>query len=356
VRYAPDGTLEPTFSGDGIAYVDFGGDEAAVDVLIDLAGRILVVGSATALAPPNDTDFALARLTPAGALDTTFDGDGKVTTDASGNLSSDDAGGIALQVDGRIVVCGATHPGTHDVFALVRYGTDGALDATFGTGGIVHTDAYPGQMSIPRAVAVQTDQKLVVGGFAATPSGQWMLAARYGTTGTLDATFGTGGIATIDCAPSETSHVAHGLALLPGGQIVLGGAAYLGGNVNYAFKAVRLTAAGVLDTAFGTGGHARVGFGPGDCSASKILVDAQGRILLAGHSTDTPNHTTFTLVRYTTAGILDASFGGDGSLSIPLGSDSSRAYGALLQADGKILAVWYGQGVSQSIALVRVWP
>ena len=98
-RYNPDGTLDPSFSGDGRQTTDFGPSDEAFGVAIQGDGKIVAVGSTG----PAGGNFALARYNPNGSLDTSFSGDGKQTTDFGGRRP---ASGVALQGDGKIVAVG----------------------------------------------------------------------------------------------------------------------------------------------------------------------------------------------------------------------------------------------------------
>ena len=122
-------------------------------------------------------DFALARYNPNGALDATFGTGGKVTTDFAGD--TDRAFAVALQTDGRIVAAGETTTGYRgEDFALARYNPNGALDATFGEGGQVTTD-FAGDTDRAFAVALQTDGKIVAAGEAKTQTKEDFALARY---------------------------------------------------------------------------------------------------------------------------------------------------------------------------------
>src|SRR5439155_10672104 len=143
--------------------------------------------------PPNGVcvaDFALARYNADGSVDLTFGSGGRVVTDFGGD---DAAFALAVQPDGKIVVAGVSTGGGSMDFALARYDSDGALDATFGSGGRVVTDL--GGQDEAFALVVQPDGRLVAAG-ASTAAGNLDLdfaLARYNTVGTLDATFGAAG-------------------------------------------------------------------------------------------------------------------------------------------------------------------
>ncbi len=121
-RYAVDGALDPSFSGDGLVTTDLGGTDDGQGVVIQTDGKIVVAGG-------SEENFALARYTTGGGLDPSFSGDGVQTTDFG---LEDRATAVALQADGRIVVGGIAG----DDFALARYTTGGTLDPSFSGDGI----------------------------------------------------------------------------------------------------------------------------------------------------------------------------------------------------------------------------
>ena len=147
VRYRADGSLDPTFSGDGkLTLADFGDYSTANAVAIQADGKIVVAGGA-----------ALVRLNADGSLDPGFSDDGKVSTDL-------DAQAMAIQADGKIVLAGGYG------FRLARYRADGSLDPAFSGDGNVNTDLP--DMIYARSVALQADGRIVVAGGAATPDGR----------------------------------------------------------------------------------------------------------------------------------------------------------------------------------------
>ncbi|HVD95041.1 MAG TPA: delta-60 repeat domain-containing protein, partial [Candidatus Limnocylindria bacterium] len=140
------------------------------------------------------------RTVPAvdGDLDPTFGTDGKVLTDF--DHSTDIANAVAIQADGKLVVVGTTYQdndfSTED-FAVARYNPDGTLDKTFGAGGKVQTD-FPGLAAVASSVVIQPDGKIVVAGGAFplfTFLGNFKVV-RYNSNGSLDTSFGDGGIVT----------------------------------------------------------------------------------------------------------------------------------------------------------------
>jgi uncharacterized delta-60 repeat protein len=173
-RYNANGSLDTSFSGDGVQMTDFGdfGDRA-IGVELQADGKIVAVGRAGGTA-----DFALARYNTNGSLDTSFSGDGKQTTDF-GVGAGVGANGVALQVDGKIVVAGLAGGGaTGNDFALTRYNPDGSLDPSFSGDGKRRTNL--GGSDGANGVALQGDGKIVAVGVGLGTDGTSDFAlARY---------------------------------------------------------------------------------------------------------------------------------------------------------------------------------
>ena len=192
VRYTTAGVLDTTFSTDGKVTTAIGSrEDAAYAVAVQSDGKIVAAGkgdSGTAQEDPN-ADFAVVRYTTAGALDNGFSTDGKVITDIGTN-SVDEARAVAIQSDGKIVVAGSSGGD----FAVVRYTTAGALDTTFSTDGKVTTDIGTNSVDWATAVAIQSDGKIVVAGYVGDiEDGGEFAVVRYNTDGSLDTTFGGDG-------------------------------------------------------------------------------------------------------------------------------------------------------------------
>ena len=216
VRYNPNGTLDTSFSGDGTQTTDFGLGEGAqaTGVAIQGGGKIVIVGSAGA--DSNSQDFALARYNPDGSLDTSFSGDGTQTTDLGG---SDEAAEVALQGDGKIVAVGEAEPGTSgNDFALARYNPDGSLDTSFSGDGRLTTDFGFGADDEANGVGIQGDGKLVaVGRASGGATGSDFALARYNPDGSLDTAFSGDGKRRTSFGGDDE---ANGVALQLDGRIV----------------------------------------------------------------------------------------------------------------------------------------
>lgn len=162
----------------------------------------------------------------AGDLDPSFGANGKVTTNFNG--SGDRANAVAIQSDGKIVVAGFADTGNFD-FAMVRYNNDGTLDASFGSNGKVTTDVNSGSFDSASALAIQSDGKIILAG-STSPfnQGSDFALARYTSTGALDATFGPGG--KVITSFNGLSDGANAIAIQSDGKIVLAGSANSGND------------------------------------------------------------------------------------------------------------------------------
>jgi len=191
-------------------------------------GKLLVAGYVNT---GSETDIALVRYTASGTLDTSFDGDGRVVTDISGD---DVAQAIVLQGDGQILVAGWSFTGTNNDFVLLRYNANGSPDNTFDGDGRVITDISGGDDHLT-AIGLQPNGKLVVAGRATTTTGYDFALARYLTDGSLDIAFSVDGWLTFDFYAGDD----HGQALVmqPGGQLVVAG--YADNGTDYDFGLVR---------------------------------------------------------------------------------------------------------------------
>lgn len=210
VRYDKDGGLDATFGTGGKAYASVNNSGGANAVWLQQDGKIVVGGFARGMGP-NDGDFALLRFNQDGSLDTTFGAGGIVTTDFFG--LSDNATGLAIQNDGRIVAAGlvASTSSTASDFGLARYNPDGSLDPPFAVGGKVTTGFF-GRSDDAQKIAIQADGRLVVAGAVRIDaSNKGYGVARYNLDGSLDTSFGAGGKVTTkfaDGAGSEADALA----------------------------------------------------------------------------------------------------------------------------------------------------
>jgi uncharacterized delta-60 repeat protein len=367
-RYnALDGSLDTTFDNDGKTTTDFGLVDSARDVVIQPDGKIVVAGTAGTI--PLGSFFAIARYNTNGFPDATFDGDGRVQTDFSGGRFGLGAQGVALQADGRIVAAGDANSSGQRDFGVARYNTDGGLDtAGFGTLGKVLTDFSLNEETIVGMV-VQPDGKIVAAGRF---SGQVringtqdlnFLLARYNTDGTLDSTFGSGGIVSTDFA-ANSDDLASAIALQSDGRIIVVGQSgpplsQLSFSLDTTFAAARYNTNGTLDPSFDGDGKVTTNFSTSTRdTANAVAIQANGKIVVAG-----TNSSDFALLRYNTDGSLDTNvdadpgvaFDTDGRLTTDFNGGFDSASAVVIQSDGKIVAAGVATttGTSGDFALVR---
>lgn len=275
-----DGSLDITFGNHGLVTTNIEGGDAFARAVVTLpCGTVIAVGFSNASTLGN-YDFALAAYTSYGVLDKDFGNNGIVLTDIGRVLSderqqdifapsTDKAMAVALQNPCnecilscndacihrrsdkiKIVVVGsstATETG-HTSFAIARYNRDGSLDSSFGTGGVVITPIGT-IYAAATSVAIQRDNKIVVAGFTITVDGINFAVARYNCDGSLDRTFGCHrtGIVTINFGGND---FAQAVKVQRNGKIVVAGSSDARGFDND-FALVRLTSSGRLDKTFG---------------------------------------------------------------------------------------------------------
>jgi uncharacterized delta-60 repeat protein len=329
-RYTTDGTLDSSFGVNGLVTTDFNNtdDEARS---IALQGDKIIVAGITYL-PDFTTDYVLARYTADGILDASFGEHGKVTTDFNG--SNDEARSIVLQ-DDKIIVAGNTvNPdnGNND-YALVRYTADGALDASFGTNGKVTSDLNNFSDDQANAIALQ-DDKMIVAGYTSISFNRDFALARYTTDGTLDSSFGEQGLLTGYFASSQTYFTS---TAIQGNKIIAVGYA-LNSNGNDDFILARYTTNGRLDSSFGEQGKVTTDF-YNDFNRVNSIALQGNKILVIGGATNQDNFTgDFALVRYTADGTLDSSFGVNGLVTTDFNSSNEVPYSIAVQGDKIIVA------------------
>ena len=266
------------------------------------------------------------RFNSDGSLDTTFDTDGiAITTIGTFDYGYD----VALQANGKIVVTGRGNDGSD--IAIVRYNTNGSLDTTFSSDGIVTTAI--GSADEAHAIALQDDGKIIVAGRSFTGSTHDFAVLRYNTNGSLDTTFDTNGIATT--AIGNSYDYAYDLVLQPDGKIILVGETNIDGGDD--FGIIRYNPNGTLDTTFDMDGILVSSLGLWD-DAQEVAVQSNGQIIVAGTSSDGSN-ADFAVARYNSDGSLDNTFSDDGMIVTDLGSSKDYVYGMVLQSDNDIVLV-----------------
>jgi uncharacterized delta-60 repeat protein len=338
-RYLPDGNLDTSFSYNGRVTTDFAGqDDEAYGVIVQGDGKIIVAGRAKV---GSESRFAVARYLDDGDLDFGFGNYGQALTNLTG---FDEAFDIALQPDGKIVVAG----GTWKDIALARYLPNGTVDPDFDNDGLVTTPiSFPGgDDAVARAVAIQADGKIVIAGTVGEAYGNIVLG-RYLSDGSLDETFGDqGGIIVSGLSGND---VARDVALQNDGRIVVVGT--IAGNVGLA----RYLPDGTLDPDFHADGWLTTDLGVGNSSGQNVAIQSNGKIIAVGTAGFNGPSLNMAVTRYHPDGTLDDSFDDDGKLGIAFGQGDDFANAVAIQADGRIVvAGTTDANGDEDFALVRV--
>jgi uncharacterized delta-60 repeat protein len=326
--------LDPSFGNHGVVRDTFGGSPYPWTLALQPDGKILV-GAEWARDPQNEYqwNFLVARYLPTGKLDSTFGGKGWVTTAIEAN-SEARLHALGVQPDGRIVAVGTvwaeTDSGLRGRLVLARYQADGSLDPSFGTDGIVMGPAniYTWASSI----ALQPDGKILVAAGGQDWGDAELDLLRYLPDGALDPSFGTAGVVARK-VPYENAANATGVALQPDGKIVVSG--YGEGNGADEIFLTRYNPDGSVDKAFGWGGYITANhyYGTG------VALAADGKIFAAGTVQSWKHEVGFAVLRYTTNGQPDPTFGTDGVAREPLldigGSFAVQPNGRIIVAGGR---------------------
>lgn len=316
VRYNANGSLDGTFGSGGKVVTTFGTkDDGIMGIAFQSDGKIVAGGYTTV---SNMRTFGLARYNVNGTLDSTFDGDGKLTTNVVS--LSEGINDVVIQPDGKIIAVGYAEvaSGVSD-FALVRYNTNGSLDTSFGSGGKVTTSGTTNA----DAVALQADGKIVVSGRANIGEGA---IVRYNANGSLDTSFSGNGL--LENALAESVRFS-GVAIQSNGMIVT--------TDIYREEVERWDASGNIDTTFAGDGSADVY----SYTLYDVAMQADGKILATGSGSG-PSYGLL-VFRFNVDGTRDATFGIAGIAEAEPGPINAAGVGksVLVQPDGRIVAAGF---------------
>lgn len=370
------GDLDLSFAGGAGSITSLAIGGGAHDHLTAMAvqpdGKIVLAGYCDGL---NSQDFCVARINSDGTLDVSFvgpngNGGGKVVLDVGGN--SDAINAVAIQPDGKIIVAGSCYNGVNSDFCIARLYPNGTRDSTFnGPGG-----AGNGMFMLPigfsddyaTAMALQPNGKIVLVGNCIVNNQSDFCAARLNVDGSLDTSFvgptgtGAGKIA----FPVGSSHdYAIAVALQSDGMIVIAGNC-VSTMVDFDFCITRLDSVGALDSTFdGPGGSSNGKFllpvSSSNDMLGALLIQPDGKILLAGSCLVGVANNDFCLARLNADGSYDATFDGpsgtgNGKILLPVtAAKSDNATALTLQPDGKILLAGHcDNGGNEDFCLARL--
>lgn len=287
-RYQANGTPDATFATNGRQVFDLGeAQELLTAVAVQPDGKIVATG--LVLAGPNDVDMAVVRLNANGSFDTSFSGNGWTTLSYGTDCG---AWGLALQADGRIVTAGYANPNGAYVGLLARFMPNGAPDLSFNdTGAVLFTHNAGSSQDEFWDVVIQPDQQLVAIGSTFDPEGD-LLITRFSSTGALDVDHGTNGSQVIDVAGTLDKSLA--AYLQPDGKLVVTGLNQLAAG-NRQVVVARLGPNGSMDAGFGTNGIATVDVGPTNDAGLGCAMAADGDVLVCGYTENTSGYNAYLL-------------------------------------------------------------
>ena len=335
-RYTERGTLDATFAGSGKVAVDLGdasGSAYAMTLQPDGLGRDKIL-----LAGYLDGDFAVVRLDADGELDHNFGDNGVQRIDIRGGW--DDARGITVQPDGKILVAGTE--GSYGDFAVTRLEPDGQLDSSFGENGNGTTSvdiAYGWDWATD--VALQSDGGIILAG--SDGGGGKFALVRLDAHGYLDPSFGGNGRVTTQLYGWDG---VNGLAIQDDDKIIAAG--YEGGGN---FGLARYHADGLLDTSFGEEGIVLTDFGGGWDGANDVLLQPDGKIIAVGYDHDGD----FAVARYNSNGSLDPQFDDDGRVLTDFGEGWDYANAVALDNHGNIVVAGTSYNAYGRVAVARYY-
>jgi uncharacterized delta-60 repeat protein len=334
------GSPDPSFGSHGLTSI--GSNTRLFGTGVQSDGKVVAVGQSVG------SNLIVARFTTSGALDSSFGG-GVVTGPATGAPVSGSIGrAVAIQPDGKIVAVGSSGSGSGGVGLLVeRFNANGSPDSSFGKGGAVNL--LTSSLADGYSVAIQPDGKILAGG-AADETGSdgyepRVVVVRLNSNGSLDSTFGSGGVDVLDLGPISA---ARGLALAPGGKIAIAGSIQVGLQVPEGYVA-RLTSSGALDTGFhGTGYYTQQFSRAGANSVFySVAVQSDGKIVAGGAAVNGTTGADAVVARFTSSGSLDSSFGSGGvaymssGVNSPPGSAGEPGIRGIVLAGGDVVAAGY---------------
>ncbi len=341
-RYNANGTLDTSFSSDGIleysyfSYNDYGDD-------FNFVGNTILVSGNT-METPFKVSIALARFTTDGNFDDNFSGDGKSVINIP-YAAYDDASTSLIQPDGKILVAGKSFFNDGTYFSVARFNANGTIDTSFGTDGSTTLENFFGHGQI-NGMALDANGRVLIAG-----SSDFVEVYCLTSNGAIDTTFGVNGKADL----TGNFGGAYSIQVLANGKILVAGqeATDINGVFSGNFMIARLNANGIPDTTFGTSdGISNAGSTDADNEVLfKISVLSNNKILALARVW-TGSDWDIAVIRYNANGTLDTTFNGNGFSTFGSAAfDNPRDMA--VQADGKILVSGvYGDSVE--FLMVRI--
>ncbi len=317
--------LDTSFNGSGKTTFQIMGLGNTRAMAVQPDNKIVVVGTCSDI---NNTyyTFCYTRINETGTRESFGTGLILVPGAATNGTA---AGGVAIQSDGKVVMSGYASLSGEARVVVARLNADGSLDSSFGTSGIVTTDVNAGENDLGQRVAIQSDGKIVVVGFSATQQ----FVARYDTNGDLDSSFGKGGIARTTVPGSSTR--GRSVAIQSDGKIMVGGLMITSSIPSISYLLTRLNPDGSPDNTWDGDGIKSIPYGTSPMTdepgVRSVAVAPDGRVIALGYA----NRVVYS---FGPDGSTDSGFGTGGTANV-WSSVNNAPYDLTVSAGGRITVV-----------------
>lgn len=335
--FQPDGSPDQTFALQGVLALD-GVPLLASTLCVRPDGRIVIAGNQQA-----PLLWAHGQRLPTGVADPDFNGGGLLITSVGGT-STPTVNRMILDDTGGTITAGAARlSGNLSDIVVTRHLSNGTLDSSFGEGGISTTALA--ERDLVLCMTRTVDGRILIGGGigpSSNSSTSTPLVARYLPNGALDSSFGSGG--TIYPSLEQNTQVTD-MVPLPDGRFL---AALSPVTRSLAARPIlaRFLSNGALDPSFGNNGQAMSSTPAVYARIRGVAVQKDGRIVVVGQAGSTDLLDDEVLVgRYDADGSVDSTFGRQGFRIIPIGDGDDSANEVIIQPDNKLLVAASG-GVS----------
>jgi uncharacterized delta-60 repeat protein len=352
-------TLDSTFGTNGKVVTSFGSDESNLASLaIQSDGKIVACGSYY-----NGTinQIALSRYLANGNIDTSFGNNGTVLTPV-GTYLENESNEVKVLNNGKILVAASNGISLSELdfdFAIVRYNSNGTLDSSFGTNGILLSD-FNSVSNQAGSLQIQSDNKFIVAGAIngdAVSVNPNFAIARYNENGAKDTSFGLNGLVSVNFGAVSNNLLLSEdrlecMKIQSDGKILAAGFTSNISETTANFGIVRLNSDGSLDSSFGINGRIITSFG-GDTVAYSIQILSDGKFIVCGNDyNDNDNNGNLAIAKYTANGILDTSYG-IGGKAVTDFTTMSQIFSSELQNDDKLIVSGVALNTTADFVLFR---
>ena len=345
------GQLDPSFGESGAGFQTTGtGDPVPYSLLTLADGSFLLAGFTNS---STQRDWVIARFTPQGLPDPTFGNGGRLILDLQG---TNEAGGAMVQlVDGSLVMAGyVSNSNDQEEVIIAKFDGNGNFQSSFGVGGLLTID-FGEEVERVRNIGLLPDGGILIAGHSYGSNGGKILLGKVMPDGSLDMSFGTNGIQKVAIGYDEV--YVYDLEVLSNGQFYLAGSAGFG--MEQDAVVLRFNQNGSLDNSFGTGGVYLLESYAGYDDASAFQVNTDGDLIVCGSVQVEAGGYDFAVhsFKLSANGSMDTGFGIDGLSIIDLGEDGMEyPYDLILQQDDKFLICGSSPAIETDVFVMRCHP